>query len=360
MSATRIALVMAGGTGGHIFPALAVAQALQARSWQVHWLGGRGTADKPSMESRLVPKHGLPMEAIDFGGLRGKGWATRVSMPIRLVRACWQTRRVLGRLKPAVVLGFGGYVTVPGGLMSTMYGTPLLLHEQNAVAGLSNRLLARLARGVYCAFPRALPQGRWVGNPVRAAFEQLAPPEQRLSGRSGPLKLLVLGGSLGAAALNACVPDALARIPKPHRPQVRHQCGAGALATLQARYAERGVDAECAEFIDDVAQAMADADLVLCRAGASTVTEIATVGAAAIFVPFPHAVDDHQTRNARFLVDEGGALLVAQDQLSPEKLADLLQKTERPALAQLACRAYSCRKPGAVAALVAACEEVVA
>jgi UDP-N-acetylglucosamine--N-acetylmuramyl-(pentapeptide) pyrophosphoryl-undecaprenol N-acetylglucosamine transferase len=353
----RCALVMAGGTGGHIFPALAVAQALQARGWSVHWLGGRGSPDKPSMESRLVPQHGLALHTIVFGGLRGKGWGARLLMPWRLLRACWQTRHVLRDVQPVIVLGFGGYVTVPGGLVSAVRGVPLVLHEQNAVAGLANRLLARLARRVVCAFPDALPRSQWVGNPVRTAFEQVTPPAQRLAARSGPLKLLVLGGSLGAAALNERVPAALALLPPATRPQVRHQCGVGASAAVQARYNQAGVAAECSEFIDDVASAMAEADLLVCRAGASTVSEIASVGAAAIFVPFPHAVDDHQTRNARFLVDAGAAWLLPQAQLQPQSLADMLQKTERPALMQLACAAHSLRKLGAAMALVSICEE---
>ncbi|MDO8250687.1 MAG: undecaprenyldiphospho-muramoylpentapeptide beta-N-acetylglucosaminyltransferase [Rhodoferax sp.] len=351
---------MAGGTGGHIFPGLAVAQALRERGWRVHWLGGAGSAAQPSMESRLVPPQGFPLETLDFSGVRGKGVLTLVRLPWRLLRACWQSIQVLRRVKPDVVVGLGGYITLPAGLMSVLLGKPLVLHEQNSVAGMANKVLARVAQRVFTAFPDVMKQGRWVGNPLRPAFIGGADPATRFAGRSGPLRLLVVGGSLGARALNDIVPRALALIPADQRPLVIHQSGAAQIDALRANYAQCGVQALLTPFIDDTAQAFADADLVICRAGASTVTELAAVGAAALFVPFPFAVDDHQTHNARFLVDQGAGWLVPQSELSPEWLAEMLQKTERPALLACALQAKRLEKIDAAATIVAACEELSA
>lgn len=356
--AGRTALVMAGGTGGHIFPGLAVAQALRERGWRVHWLGGAGTVGQPSMESRLVPPQGFAFESIDFSGVRGKGPTTLLKLPFRLLRACWQSLQVLRRVKPDVVVGLGGYITFPAGLMSVLLRTPLLLHEQNSVAGLVNKLLAKVATRVFTAFPGVIKQGRWVGNPLRPAFIGGADPATRFAGRSGPLRLLVVGGSLGARALNDIVPRALALLPPAQRPVVIHQSGASQIEQLRANYAAAGVQAELTPFIDDTAHAFADADLVLCRAGASTVTEIAAVGAAALFVPFPSAVDDHQTRNARFLVDQGAGWLVPQAELSPERLAAMLKNTERATLLACALKAKKMEKINATANIVAACEEL--
>lgn len=354
----RTALVMAGGTGGHIFPGLAVAQALRERGWRVHWLGGAGTASQPSMESRLVPPQGFPFEAIDFSGVRGKGLRRLAVLPWQLLQACWQSIQVLRRVRPDVVVGLGGYITFPAGLMSVLLGKPLVLHEQNSVAGLSNKVLALLAARVFTAFPDVLKKGRWVGNPLRAAFIGGPDPATRFAGRSGPLRLLVVGGSLGARALNDIVPRALALIPRNQRPQVIQQSGAQQIEALRSNYASAGVQAELTPFIDDTARAFADADLVICRAGASTVTEIAAVGAAALFVPFPFAVDDHQTRNARFLVDQAAGWLLPQPQLSPERLANMLKKIERPELLACALAAKRLEKIDASAQIVAACEEL--
>ena len=358
VGARRTALVMAGGTGGHIFPGLAVAQALRERGWRVHWLGGTGSAAQPSMESRLVPPHGFPLESIDFSGVRGKGFWTLFMLPWRLWRACWQSIQVLRRVKPDVVLGLGGFITFPAGMMSVLLGKPLVLHEQNAVAGLVNKVLALVADRFFTAFPDVLKNGLWVGNPLRPAFIGGPDPTTRFAGRSGPLRVLVLGGSLGARALNDIVPRALALIPLNQRPLVIHQSGAQQIDALRANYAAAGVLAQLTPFIDDTAQAFADADLVICRAGASTVTELAAVGAAALFVPFPFAVDDHQTRNARFLVDQGAGWLLPQHELTPARLAGMLQKTERPALLACALQAKKLEKIDATAKLVAACEEL--
>jgi UDP-N-acetylglucosamine--N-acetylmuramyl-(pentapeptide) pyrophosphoryl-undecaprenol N-acetylglucosamine transferase len=350
---TKCALVMAGGTGGHIFPGLAVAEALRQRSWRVHWLGA-----PDSMESRLVPPRGFPLETIDFGGVRGKGVKTLVLLPLKLLKAFWQSIRVVRRVQPDVVIGLGGYITFPAGMMSVLLGKPLVLHEQNSVAGMANKVLAGVADRVFTAFPGAMKKARWVGNPLREAFLNQAAPEQRFAGRSGRLKVLVVGGSLGAKALNDVVPQALALLPADQRPQVTHQSGARQIDELRANYAAAGVQADLTPFIDDTAQAFADADLVICRAGASTVTELAAVGAAAVFVPFPFAVDDHQTSNARFIVDAGGGWLVQQRDLTPEGLAKLIQGVDRAGLLRLAVAAQSVAKTRATHEMVDACEEL--
>jgi len=354
-----VALVMAGGTGGHIFPGLAVAQALRERGWRVHWLGGAGSATQPSMESRLVPAQGFAFEAVDFSGVRGKGWRTLVGLPWRLLRACWQSLAALRRVRPDVVLGLGGYISFPAGLMSVLLGKPLLLHEQNSVAGMANKLLSRVAKRVFTAFPDAVANGCWIGNPLRANFIGVPEPAVRFAKRSGPLQVLVLGGSLGARALNDVVPQALALLPAQQRPVVLHQSGAAQIEALRANYARAGVQAQLTPFIDDTAQALADADLVICRAGASTVTEIAAVGAAALFVPFPSAVDDHQTRNARFLVDRGAGWLLPQSELSPCSLADRLKNMDRQELLAHALAAKKLEKLDATLRIVAACEELM-
>lgn len=354
----KCALIMAGGTGGHIFPGLAVAHALRDKGWRVHWFGGSGSAGQPSMESQLVPPQGFAFDAIDFGGLRGKGLLTVALLPLRLLKAFWQSIQVLRRVRPDVVLGLGGYITFPGGMMGVLLGKPLVLHEQNSVAGLANKVLAGVADRVFTAFPKVLKGARWVGNPLRAAFLNQPEPAQRFAARSGPLKLLVVGGSLGAKALNEIVPQALALLPEASRPEVIHQSGAKQIEALRANYAAAGVQAQLTPFIDDTAQAFADADLVICRAGASTVTELAAVGAAALFVPFPSAVDDHQTRNARFLVDQGAGWLVPQAQLTPQSLAAQLQSLDRASLLEKARAAKQMQQREATQTIVAACEEL--
>jgi UDP-N-acetylglucosamine--N-acetylmuramyl-(pentapeptide) pyrophosphoryl-undecaprenol N-acetylglucosamine transferase len=347
----RCALVMAGGTGGHIFPGLAVAEALRQRGWRVHWLGA-----PDSMESQLVPPRGFPLETIAFGGVRGKGLKTLFLLPLKLLRAFWQSIRVVRRVRPDVVVGLGGYITFPAGMMSVLLGKPLVLHEQNSVAGMANKVLAGVADRVYSAFPQVIKKGQWVGNPLREAFLRQPGPEQRFAGRSGPLKLLVVGGSLGAKALNEIVPQALSRIPAAQRPRVLHQSGARQVDELRANYAAAGVQAELTPFIEDTATAYAEADLVICRAGASTVTEIAAVGAPALFVPFPFAVDDHQTTNAKFLVDAGGGWLVPQAELTPDKLATTLLTLTRSELLKRAVAARKLAKTQATEQMVAACE----
>lgn len=351
----RTALIMAGGTGGHIFPGLAVAEALRDAGWRVHWLGAPA-----SMEEQLVPPRGFAFEAVQFGGVRGKGLQTLALLPLKLLRAFWQSLQVVRRVQPDVVLGLGGYITFPGGLMASLCGKPLVLHEQNSVAGLANKVLASLADRVFTAFPGVFKRAQWVGNPLRSAFLSQPTPSERFAGRSGPLRLLVVGGSLGAKALNDTVPQALALMPEALRPIVTHQSGAKQIDALRDSYAAAGVQAELTPFIDDTATAFAQADLVIARAGASTVTEISAVGAAALFVPFPFAVDDHQTTNARFLVEAGGAWLVPQSDLTAQMLAERLAGLSREALLTCAEKAYAQRKTNATREVVMACEELAA
>lgn len=352
-------LVMAGGTGGHVFPGLAVADLLRERGWNVVWMG-----NPDGMEAKLVPMRGYEMAAVRFTALRGKGLLRKFMLPYALLSGFLQARREIRRVKPDVVLGMGGYVTFPGGMMSALLGIPLVIHEQNSIAGLANRVLSRIANRVLCGFPDALPKSRWVGNPVRAEITAVPPPAERFAERQAsdstpraPLRLLVLGGSLGASALNEIVPQGLALLPLDERPQVRHQAGEKHLAQLQENYAAAGVQADCLAFIDDVAAAYAWADLVICRAGALTIAELAAVGVASILVPYPHAVDDHQTGNARFLADAGGAILLAQDKMTPESIS-LLRNYGRGQLQQMAERAREMARPDATAAVASVCEEL--
>jgi UDP-N-acetylglucosamine--N-acetylmuramyl-(pentapeptide) pyrophosphoryl-undecaprenol N-acetylglucosamine transferase len=352
----RTILVMAGGTGGHIFPALAVAEVLRSRGWHVVWLGARG-----GMEERLVPPRGYAVEWIRFGGVRGKGWLRKLLLPAALLLAFWQSAKAIFRHRPDVVLGMGGYAAFPGGMMAALFGKPLLIHEQNAIPGLANRVLAGVADRVLSAFPDAF-EGRvdviWSGNPVRAEIVNLAPPEARFAGRSGPLRLFVVGGSLGAKALNEIVPQALALLAGVERPLVVHQAGAAHVEALREAYRIAGVEAEVLAFIEDMAARYGQADLLICRAGATTVTELAVAGVGSILVPFPHAVDDHQTRNARYLADRGAALLMPQKDLTPRTLADMLRGLTRDRLLEMARAARAAGKPDAAARVADYCMEL--
>jgi UDP-N-acetylglucosamine--N-acetylmuramyl-(pentapeptide) pyrophosphoryl-undecaprenol N-acetylglucosamine transferase len=349
-SHSRVVLIMAGGTGGHVMPGLAVADSLRDAGWKVVWLGNRG-----SMEADLVPRRGYDMQYIRFSGVRGKGLLRLAMLPANLLLAFWQSARVLFRVRPDVVLGMGGYVSFPGGMMAALFNRPLVLHEQNSIAGLANRVLALVADCRLAGFPDALPKARWCGNPVRAEIAAVDAPEHRFHGRSGPLKLLVVGGSLGAQALNETVPQSLALIPAAQRPEVMHQSGSRHLERLHANYAAAGVAAKTAAFIDDMAASYAEADLVICRAGALTVAELAAAGVGSVLVPFPHAVDDHQTHNARFLADAGAAVLIQQADLTPRRLADLLLEFSRERLLDMAKRARALARPDATAAVASAC-----
>jgi UDP-N-acetylglucosamine--N-acetylmuramyl-(pentapeptide) pyrophosphoryl-undecaprenol N-acetylglucosamine transferase len=346
-------MIMAGGTGGHVFPALAVADALREAGWRVVWLGARS-----GMEATLVPSRGYEMAWVRFSGLRGKGLVAKLALPLNLLVAFWQSARAIFAQRPDVVLGMGGYISFPGGMMASLFNRPLAIHEQNSIAGLANRVLAQLADRVLVAFPGALAKGEFVGNPVRPEIARLAPPAERFAARSGPLRVLVVGGSLGAAALNDAVPRALALLPADARPHVVHQSGAKHVEQLRTNYAAAGVQATLVPFIEDMAAAYADADLVVCRAGATTVAELAAAGAASVLVPFPFAVDDHQTTNARYLADRGAAVLVQQRDLSPERLAEMLRGFTREQLREMAERARLAAKPDATAAVARACMEL--
>lgn len=354
--AQKTVLVMAAGTGGHIFPALAVAEALRDKGWSCIWLGV-----STGMEARLVPEHGFTCEWIEMAGLRGKGALQLLQAPFLLLRAIKQCRAIIDRIKPDLVLGFGGYVTAPGGLAACLSGVPLIVHEQNSVAGLANRLLARFAQRVLIAFPSAFAARDSVvmtGNPVRQDICRLPAPAARYAIRTGPLQLLVVGGSLGAQILNNVVPRALAQLAADERPEVTHQAGEKHLAALQLSYATAGVLGNTVAFIKDMAAAYRDADLVICRAGASTVGEVAAAGVAALFVPFPHAVDDHQTGNARYLADEGAALILPQNEFTVERLTIILHGLTRERLREMAVKAQARAKPHATDAVVQQCIEV--
>lgn len=346
-------LMMAGGTGGHIFPGLAVAQVLKEQGSSVYWLGTPN-----SMEARLVPSHDIELLTIDFAGVRGKGLWPWLSLPWHLIKAWKQARALMLTAQVKVVVGMGGYVTVPGALAAWSLGLPIILHEQNAVAGLSNRLLSFIATRVFSTFPRALKRAEWVGNPLRSDFYAQAMPFDRYQKRQGPLHLLVVGGSLGAQALNRMVPQALALLPVEQRPVVVHQSGMPHLPALLEAYEKAGVQAQCVSFIDDMAHCMSQADLIICRSGASTVTEISAIGVAALMVPFPHAVDNHQTKNAQFLVHQNAAWMVPETVWTAQWLADWIRGKNRESLSITAQKAYALKKLHAAAAVAKACQEV--
>jgi UDP-N-acetylglucosamine--N-acetylmuramyl-(pentapeptide) pyrophosphoryl-undecaprenol N-acetylglucosamine transferase len=348
-------MVMAGGTGGHIYPGLAVADALRDRGWKVVWMG-----NPEGMEARIVPASGYEVAWVRFAALRGKGLLRKLLLPLNLLRGFAQAFGQIRRVKPDVVLGMGGYVTFPGGMMASLLGRPVVVHEQNSVAGLANKVLAGVADRVVTGFPDVLKKGEWLGNPVRADITAVAPPAERFAGRTGPLRVLVVGGSLGATALNETVPQALALLDPAERPQVTHQAGTKQIDALRAGYQAAHVDGELLPFIDDMADRYADADLVICRAGALTVAELAAAGVASVLVPYPHAVDDHQTGNARFLAEAGAAVLMPQTELTPQRLAALLQKMNRERLLAMAVKARECAKPDATARVADVCAGLAA
>ena len=355
MNTAKPYLIMAGGTGGHVFPGLAVAQVLQSQGEHIVWLGSRA-----GMESKLVPERGIPFEALDVSGLRGKGIFKLLQAPFSLLRSIWQGAKIIRRYQPACVLSFGGFAAGPGGIAAWLLGKPLLVHEQNRIAGLTNRWLAKVAKQTLLGFSDALPNARHVGNPVRADISAIASPEQRFSNRTGPLKLLVMGGSLGARVLNEVVPKALALLPIDARPTVRHQCGQRWQEETLRNYSEAKVSAEISPFIADMANAYADADLVLCRAGALTIAELVAAGLFPIFIPYPHAVDDHQSANARWLCDAGAAALLPESEASPEKLRQILAALNRPALRDAACKNRSLATPDCAAEIASSARDLAA
>ena len=352
---TGTILIMAGGTGGHVFPGLAIADEMRGRGWKVVWMGARS-----GMEARLVPARGYPVEWIRAAALRGKGLAAKLLLPFHLLLGFWQSARAIWRLRPDVVLGMGGYVAFPGGMMASLLARPLAVHEQNAIAGLTNRVLAGVAEKVMEAFPGALKDAEWTGNPVRAEIAAIPQPAARYAGRNGPLHVLVVGGSLGAQALNDAVPKALALISEDGRPSVLHQAGEKNLEVLKGNYQSAGVRGELVAFIDDMARRYAEADLVICRAGAMTIAELSAGGMASVLVPFPHAVDDHQTANARFLSEKEAAILLPQRDLTPETLAALIRSLDRKALLAMAEKARMLGKPDAARVVADRCVELAA
>ncbi len=386
----RTILIMAGGTGGHIYPGLAVADALRARGWHIVWLGAPN-----SMEAELVPKHGYPVAWVNFSGVRGKGWLRLLTLPFTLLRALGQSADAILRHRPDVVLGMGGYITMPGGLMAALLRRPLVIHEQNSIAGMSNKVLAQLATRVLSGFPgvlhtnklsapsrerpsigdlhnnatkmpesidlrssRQVERNLWCGNPVRADIAALPDPQVRYAARSGKLNVLVVGGSLGAQALNQALPKALALLLDEQEClpfNVIHQTGKKNFGAVEEMYKQAGVSADLRPFLDDMAQQYANADVVICRAGALTIAELAAAGVASVLVPFPFAVDDHQTYNARFLSEHGAAVLLPQTELKAEKLAQLLREMTREKLLAMAQAARSLAKPDATEQVAQVC-----
>ncbi|ARU65411.1 undecaprenyldiphospho-muramoylpentapeptide beta-N-acetylglucosaminyltransferase [Histophilus somni] len=341
MSKRKKLLVMAGGTGGHVFPAIAVAQYLQKQDWDICWLG---TRDR--MEAKLVPKHGIPIEFIQISGLRGKGLITLLKAPFVILRAVLQARKIIKKYQPDVVLGMGGYVSGPGGVAAKLCNIPVVVHEQNAVLGLTNSLLAKIATRVLQAFPNTFPNAEVVGNPVREAFFSVPMPQERFNTACETLKVLVVGGSQGAHILNTILPEVLAQLP--NRLEIVHQVGSGSVENVTALYHDKvnltQESVQITEFIDDIAQAYAWADIVICRSGALTVCELAAVGTPAIFVPFQHK-DKQQYLNAKYLADVGAAYIVEQHELDAEKIAQLLKNVDKEKLLEMAEKAKNMSTP---------------
>jgi len=351
---TPTLMIMAGGTGGHVFPAIAVADMLKAKGWQIVWL-----ATASGMENQLIANKNYQVSTIHMRGVRGKGMLRWLQLPFSLGAACVQSFMALRKHHPDVVLGMGGFAAFPGGLMAWLMRTPVVIHEQNSVAGLTNRVLTFFARATLAAFPTAFgKKSLVVGNPVRPEIMAIPAPEIRLSDRRGNLRILVIGGSLGAQVLNETVPRALSMIPVEQRPFIKHQAGVKNLQALQQQYAAAGVTAETCSFIDDMAAMYQWSDLVICRAGALTISELAAAGVASILIPLPHAVDDHQTGNAHYLADADAALLLPQPELDAKKLAIIIYNLTRPRLLEMSCNARRLAKPAATEDVARICEEL--
>ena len=352
-------LIMAGGTGGHIFPGLAVAEVLRQKNIPVRWLGAKG-----GMEARTVPAAGIDLDLVAISGLRGKGLKRWIRMPFMLLRAVWQARRLLAANPPACAVSFGGYVAAPGGIAAWTRGIPVLVHEQNRIPGMTNRLLSRFSRKILQGFPGTFPEHLSAidsGNPVRREVAALPGPQLRLAGRTGPVRILITGGSQGAQVLNLVVPAALKLLPASIAIEVRHQAGAKRVDEALDAYTEAGVDAEVQPFINDMAEAYAWADLVICRSGALTVAELAAAGVASVLVPYAYAVDDHQTRNAEYLSFATAAIILSQSSFEPRVLAMALEPllADRAVLLSMAIAARQLALPDAAEKVVEACREWV-
>ncbi|HKE49262.1 MAG TPA: undecaprenyldiphospho-muramoylpentapeptide beta-N-acetylglucosaminyltransferase [Rhodanobacteraceae bacterium] len=355
-AAVKPVLIMAGGTGGHIFPGLAVADELKSRRTPVIWVGGIG-----GLEQKLVPQHGWRLETLPIAGVRGKGFFAKLFAPLRLAHATASAWSLLKRHAPRSVLSMGGYAAAPGGIAARLARIPLVVHEQNRIPGVTNRMLAKYATRVLTGFADVFPQGEWVGNPVRATIAAVPPPAQRYDGREGPIRLLVLGGSQGAQSLNTALPEVLRRRGARLPVAVRHQCGAKHFDQARAAYMRANIEADVVPFEDDMAAAYAWADLVICRSGALTLAELAAAGVPAILVPYPHAVDDHQTKNAEAMVAAGGARLVGEGEDFVKRLGAAFEEIgDRAKLVKMAEAARSLAKPDAGKRIADACLEVTA
>jgi len=348
---TKTLMVMAGGTGGHVYPAMAVADALQSQGWNIVWLCTEG-----GMENKLIAGKPYDKAMITMQGVRGKGLLGWLLLPVKLITAFKQSLNAINQFKPDVVLGMGGFAAFPGGLMARLQGRPLVIHEQNSVAGLTNKVLAKVATKVLAAFPAAFgARAALLGNPVRADIANIAQPAQRFAHRAGALRLLIVGGSLGAQAFNELIPQALATLPEAQRPQVVHQAGVKHIEVLQNNYKQAGVAADARAYIENMAEMYAWADFVICRSGALTVAEISAAGLGSMMVPFPFAVDDHQTGNAQYLANAGATILVQQKELSVDKLAKILKELSREQCLDMANKARALGKPDATADVAKVC-----
>jgi UDP-N-acetylglucosamine--N-acetylmuramyl-(pentapeptide) pyrophosphoryl-undecaprenol N-acetylglucosamine transferase len=351
---TKTLMVMAGGTGGHVYPAMAVADTLKSEGWNIVWLCTQG-----GMENKLIADKAYDKAMITMQGVRGNGMLGWLLLPVKLVKAFSQSLKALNQYQPDVVLGMGGFAAFPGGLMAKLQGRPLVIHEQNSVAGLTNKVLAKVATRILAAFPSAFGQkALLVGNPVRADISAIAAPAQRFANRTDALRLLIVGGSLGAQALNEVIPQALAKLPVDQRPQVVHQAGVKHIEVLQNNYKQAGVAADARAYIDDMAAMYAWADFVICRSGALTVAEVSTAGLGSLMVPFPFAVDDHQTGNAQYLADAGATILVQQKELSVEKLTQILKELNREKCLEMATKARALGKPEATVDVAKICVQM--
>ncbi|MBU6459938.1 MAG: undecaprenyldiphospho-muramoylpentapeptide beta-N-acetylglucosaminyltransferase [Proteobacteria bacterium] len=355
---SRTILIMAGGTGGHVFPALAIADALKQEGWRIIWLGSL-----KGIEARLIPQAGYPIFWIKFAGLRGKGVSHLIMLPWRLITSLLVCVMLIFRERPHVVLGMGGYVSFPGGLAALFLRCPLIIHEQNAIAGMVNRVCSKWADRVLLGYPNALhgPRNKIevTGNPVRNEILKLGEPVERYALRTGALNILVVGGSLGARALNELMPQAMALLAETGRPRICHQTGKLDYEQVRLQYRQAAIEAEVVPFIENMAEAYAFADLVICRSGALTVAELAAAGVAGLLVPYPYAVDDHQTANARYLSDKGAALILDQKGLTPAGLAELIESMTRENLKHMAILARKLARPDAVKHIAKACIHLV-
>ncbi|HFC92376.1 MAG TPA: undecaprenyldiphospho-muramoylpentapeptide beta-N-acetylglucosaminyltransferase [Leucothrix mucor] len=364
MNDKRPILITAGGTGGHVYPGLAVARALIKQDIPVVWMGTH-----KGLEARVIPAAGIEMAWLDVNGLRGKGLMTLLAAPVKLIKALFQSIGIMRKHRPVAVLGMGGFVAGPGGLVASLMGIPVVIHEQNAVAGLTNKLLSKFSKKILEGFPQTFPKSATatkqnkiiaIGNPVRKEITAIAPPEKRLAGRDSAIRLLIIGGSLGAQALNEIVPQALAELGENIRPKVRHQAGKGKDATTQADYKAVGVDALVTPFIEDMSEAYEWADLIICRAGALTIAEVAAAGLASILVPYPYAVDDHQTANGAYLSDNGAAILMQQTEFNKDSASKVLQSllTDREKIVSMSIKARKLAKPTATDEVAAICAQL--